>query len=320
MNMLANKVAIVTGAGRGIGRAHALELARLGAMVVVNDIGATGMGGDGPRDHAPADEVVAAIVAAGGRAIANRDNVADWAGAKSLVDAAVAEFGRLDIVVNNAAISRFATLDAVTQDDWEQTVSVNLNGTAAVCHWAAAHWRTVGPGDGRRIVNTSSGVGLTPVTGNPMYVATKAAIAALTIASALELAELGVRANALAPVARTRISEFVAGDAVKAPETGFDRMDPANIAVVVGYLSSPDCQLTGRIVGVIGDRVSVYDGWSVHAEIANGDRPWNTEGLTRAMSRLPIQSITRSQTLGGAVDYQTPPDEVLSKLAALAGR
>jgi hypothetical protein len=213
-----------------------------------------------------------------------------------------------------AGISRFATIDKVSRDDWEQTIAVNLTGTAAICHWAAAHWRTIGPGDGRRIVNTSSGVGLTPVRGNPMYVAAKAGVAALTVSCAIELADLGVCVNALAPVARTRISEFVAGDAVKAREGVFDHMNPDNAAAVVAYLASSECKFTGRVFGIVGGRLSLYEGWTVAQYIENHDQSWTIESLTRALANVPAQITSRAQTIGGVVEHLTPSNEVLNAL------
>src|SRR5262249_16960626 len=159
---------IVTGGGRGLGRAHAIALAKEGASVLVNDLGGD-FGGDGSSSRQPADEVVSSIVAGGGRAAIDTTDISDWDGASAIVDAAVKTFGRLDILVNNAGIARFATIDKLTRRDWERTIAVNLTGTAAMCHWAASHWRERGPEAGRRIINTTSGVGLTPPPGNPPY-------------------------------------------------------------------------------------------------------------------------------------------------------
>lgn len=316
MAELTGKVAIVTGGGRGLGRSHALELARLGAAVVVNDLGIASFTGDGANDTGPARDVVAEIIAAGGQAVADASDVADWDGARTLVQTATDAFGRLDIIVNNAAISRFATIDAITREDWEQTVSVNLTGTAAMCHWGAVHWRAAGPEGGRRIVNTSSGVGLMPVRGNPMYVASKAGVAALTVACAIELAELGVRANALAPVARTRISEFVAGDAVKAKEGVFDKMNPDNVAAVVAYLASPVCRFTGRVFGIVGSHLALYEGWSVNQHFDNGKR-WSIADMKAALADVPLQVHATSQSIPGAVPHTSPADDMLTALEAL---
>lgn len=316
MAPLAGKVAIVTGAGRGLGRAHALELSRMGASVVVNDLGVSSFTGDGDAED-PASEVAAEIVAMGGRSLADRSDVSDWDGAKALIDATTDAFGRLDIVVNNAAISRFATIDKISRKDWESSIAVNLTGTAAMCHWAAVHWSATGPSAGRRIVNTSSGVGLTPVTGNPMYVASKAGVAALTVACALELAELGVQANAIAPVARTRISEFVAGDAVKAPAGQFDKMNPDNVSSLVAYLASPACRFTGRVFGIIGSQLALYDGWSVAEHFDNNNTRWTQDELEKVLSTAPLQATTRSHSIPGVVPHSTPSDAVLAAIQAV---
>lgn len=316
MAELAGKVAIVTGAGRGIGRAHALALAREGAAVLVNDLGGE-FSGEGDASSGPADEVVRTIVAAGGRAIADTTDVSDWDQAADLVDAALTAFGRLDIVVNNAGVARFGTIDAVSRQDWERIVAVNLTGTGALCHWAAAHWRAQGPAAGRRIVNTSSGVGLTPYPNSPMYAAAKAGVAALTIACAIELAELGVRVNALAPVARTRISEFIAAPLVKPVPSGFDPMSPDHPAAVVTYLASPSCRFTGRVFGIIGDTVAIYDGWSVGRHVSNASQGWTLALLRGALAEVPAQQRGRSQGGTGVDELLTPPDAVLDALAEI---
>jgi len=314
--MLDGKVAIVTGGGRGIGRAHALALAREGAAVLVNDFGGE-FSGDGGRSSGPAQEVAEAIIAAGGRAAADTTDISDWDDAGAVVEAALEAFGRLDVVVNNAGVARFGTIDVVSRRDWERTIAVNLNGTAALCHWAAAHWREKGPQPGRRIVNTSSGVGLFPMPGNPMYVAAKAGVAALTIACAAELAGLGVRVNGVAPVARSRISEFVAGDLMKPVEDDFDRMDPGNVATVVAFLASPLCRFTGRIFGVVGDDLTVCDGWTVSRHLDNAEQSWTLETLQAALADVPVQQKVTEQAVKGVDLKLAPPQEVLEALAAV---
>ncbi len=319
--MLDGKVAIVTGGGRGIGRAHALALAAEGAAVLVNDLGSE-FTGDGDQDSGPAQEVAEAIIAAGGRAAADATDISDWDGVGGVVEAALQAFGRLDIVVNNAGVSRFATIDKVSRRDWERTIAINLTGTAALCHWAGAHWREQGPEAGRRIVNTSSSVGLTPLPGNPMYVAAKSGIAGLTIAAAVELADLGVRVNAVAPVARTRISEFVAvelmkSDFMKPVEQGFDPMDPANVANVVTFLASPLCRFTGRVFGVAGDNVTVYDGWTISTHVDNGRQGWTPEALRDALADVPAQQQVTEQIPDGEVQSLVPSQEALAALAAV---
>ncbi|MFD5545048.1 SDR family NAD(P)-dependent oxidoreductase, partial [Streptomyces sp. NPDC127079] len=230
--------------------------------------------------------------------------------------------GRLDIVVNTAGITRFGTIDAVSRRDWERTIAINLTGTAALGHWAAAHWREQGPEPGRSIINTSSAVGLAPGAGNPMYVAAKAGVAALTIALADELAELGVRVNALAPVGRSRISEFVAAnimksDFMKPVEQGFDRMAPENVGAVVAFLASPLCRFTGRIFGIVGDDLTVWDGWTVSHHLENGERIWTPEALQTALADVPLQQQVTDQALKGVHVKPTPTQEVLEALAAV---
>ncbi|MFD5258281.1 SDR family NAD(P)-dependent oxidoreductase [Streptomyces bobili] len=316
MTTLEGKVAIVTGGGRGIGRAHALALAAEGAAVVVNDPGAQ-FSGDGDANTGPAEEVTQAILEAGGKAVADTTDISDWDDADTVVQAAVKSFGRLDIVVNNAGISRFGTIDNISRRDWERTIAVNLNGTAALCHWAAAHWRAQGPEAGRRIVNTSSGVGLFPIPGNPMYVAAKAGVAALTIAAARELAELGVRVNGVAPVARSRISETVAPHLMKPVEEGFDRMGPENVAALVAYLASPLCRFTGRILGIVGDDLTVLDSWTVSRHLNNAGQRWTSDALEAALVDVPLQQEVAQQSLFGVETAQVPPQEVLAALEAV---
>ena len=316
MAHLNGKVAIVTGGGRGIGRCHALALAREGAAVLVNDLGGD-FSGEGSMDSGPAADVVREIVAAGGRAIADTTDISDWDQAGAIVEAAVRAFGRLDILINNAAVSRFASIDKVTRRDWERTIAVNLTGTAAMCHWASAYWRKQGPEAGRRIINTSSSVGLTPLPGNPMYVAVKAGVAALTISCAIELAELGVRVNGLAPVARSRISEFVVGPKMAAVPAGFDAMAPEHVAAVVSFLASPLCPFTGRIIGVVGDHVTVYDGWTIAHHVDNGEREWTIDTLHAALANIPAQQRGAKQSPKGVEPLVTPSDETLKRLAAI---
>lgn len=315
MAHLEGKVAIVTGGGRGIGRAHALALAREGAAVVINDLGGE-FNGEGDN-KAPAEQVVQEIVANGGRAVADSTDIADWDAVGGIVETALGAFGRLDILVNNAGIARFGTIDKITRLDWERTIAVNLTGTAALCHWAAVHWREKGPEAGRRIVNTSSGVGLTPLAGNPMYVSAKAGVAALTVSNAVELADLGVRANALAPVARTRISEFVAGEMMSKVPPGFDPMSAENVASVVVLLASPQCPFTGRVVGIMGDQLTIYDGWTAAHHVGNGNQAWTFDTLRDALGKMPTQQIGATQSMTGVDELRTPSDAVLSQLATV---
>ena len=312
---LQGKVALVTGAGRGIGRAHALALAEAGAAVLVNDFGGD-FRGEGESDATPANEVVGRIRATGGRALADTGNVADWEDARGMVERAVSAFGRLDIVVNNAGICRFATLDRMTPKDWDLQIAVNLTGTASVSHWAADHWSSLGPRPGRAIINTSSLAGTNPVAGSPAYCAAKAGVAAFTIAAAAELAPLGVRVNAIAPMARTRMTLAVDAhaDVLKPVDAAFDRVAPEHISPLVIYLASESCRFTGRVFGIEGDDLFLFDGWSATHYFNNDRRAWSAEKLANALSDLDPQDhgffIAPSKRIAGP----TPTDETLTVL------
>jgi NAD(P)-dependent dehydrogenase (short-subunit alcohol dehydrogenase family) len=266
------RIVIVTGAGRGIGRAHALEFAREGARVVVNDLGAE-LDGSG-SSSGPAGEVVDAIRAAGGEAIANGDDVADWQGAERLVQSALDEFGRLDVLVNNAGFLRDRMLVSTSEDEWDAVIRVHLRGHFGPTRFAAAHWREAaktGQTVDGRVINTSSGAGLMGSVGQGAYSAAKAGIAALTLVESAELGRYGVTANAIAPAARTRMTEEVFADTMAAPEGGFDAMAPENIAPIVVWLGSSDSrEVTGRIFEVEGGRLAVADGWQHGPEVDKG--------------------------------------------------
>jgi NAD(P)-dependent dehydrogenase (short-subunit alcohol dehydrogenase family) len=276
------RVVIVTGAGRGLGRAHALEFARQGARVVVNDIGAELDGSGGSTS--PAGQVVDAIRSAGGEAVVNSDDVADWDGARRLVTGAVEAFGRLDVVVNNAGIVRDRMLVSCDEDEWDAVVRVHLKGHAAVARFAADHWRArakAGEPVDARIVNTSSGAGLLGSVGQSAYSAAKAGIAALTLVQAAELGRYGVTANAIAPSARTRMTETVFADMMAAPDDAdaFDAMAPENVAPLVVWLGSPgSAHVTGRVFEVEGGKVSVADGWQHGPALDKGGR-WDPAEL-----------------------------------------
>lgn len=281
--LLEGKVAVVTGAGRGIGRAHALALSAAGARVVVNDLGSTDRG-EG-ADSSVAQSVVDEIRASGGEAVANTDSVADWQGARQIVQCAVDEFGDIDILVNNAGISRFAEIDVLTQADWDLTLAVNLTGTAATMHWVSAYWRESGVIRPRAVVNTSSPAGTNPIPMSTAYVATKAAVSAITAATSEPLSGMGAKVNAIAPIARTRLTDAVPFllEIMNRKEGNFDPGDPANISPLVVYLASPLCRFTGRTFGIDGSELYLFDGYSANAQFSNGPQRWTPEGLAEAL-------------------------------------
>ena len=274
------RVAIVTGAGRGIGREHALELARQGARVVVNDLG-VGNHGEG-NDPGPAAEVVDRIRTMGGEAITNGADVADGAQAKTLVGEAIARFGRLDVVVNNAGFVRDRMFVSASEEEWDAVIRVHLRGHFCVARHAAAYWRDeakAGRTPDARIVNTSSGAGLLGSVGQSAYSAAKAAIAALTLVQAAELGRYGVTANAIAPIARTRMTEAVFAGTMKKPDEGFDANDPANVAPFVAWLASAESRgVTGRIWEVTAGRISLMDGYREETRVDIGRR-WDPAEL-----------------------------------------
>ncbi|WP_428366535.1 SDR family oxidoreductase [Mycolicibacterium sp.] len=283
-----DRVAVVTGAGRGLGRAHALELAAQGAAVVVND---PGVAVDGTGATAgPAQDVVAEIEAGGGRAVADTSDISTWAGAERLITTALNTFGRLDVVVNNAGITRDRMLFNLAEDEWNAVIGVHLTGTAAMSRFAASYFRDeskAGRAVNGRIINTTSAAGLYGNAGQLTYSAAKAGILNLTLTSALELARYGVTVNAIAPAARTRMS---AGAPGLEQGEGFDRADPANNSPLVAWLASAESSaVTGRVFEVGGGYVGLADGWShgAHAEI---DRRWNADELGAVIPGLVQQS------------------------------
>lgn len=255
------RVCVVTGAGRGIGREHALLLAAHGAKVVVNDLGG-GLDGSG-TSAGPAQQVVDEITAAGGSAVANTDDISDWGGAERLVRQAVEEFGRLDVLVNNAGILRDRMLVNMSEAEWDAVIQVHLKGTAAPSHHAAAHWRErtkAGDEVDARIINTSSPSGLYGNPGQTNYGAAKAGIAAFTTIAAMELDRYGVTVNAIAPAALTRMTENLGMG--QAPEEVQEQMAPRWIAPIVCWLASSESRpVTGRVFDVTGMALSVSEGW-----------------------------------------------------------
>lgn len=318
--ILEGKVALVTGAGRGLGRTHALALAAAGAAVMINDLGGT-IDGQG-ADAGPAQAVALEIADSGGRAASDTHDVSSWDGAGALVAATVAAFGRLDIVVNNAGISAFNSIDRETPENWHRVIGVNLTGSAAVSHWAAAHWREAGPQAGRAIVNTGSPAGTNPLPGGPAYCVSKAGVAALTLASAYDLAELGVRVNAIAPMARTRMTLAVPMlDAIMATVTDrFDRVAPEHISQVMLYLASPDCDFTGRVFGCEGDDVFLFSGFSADTHINNGGAAWTPNALGQALADVDRQD--RGYAIAPSMRFPgpAPTDDVFEALATVSSQ
>ncbi len=265
----AGRTVIVTGAGRGLGRAHALAFAAEGANVVVNDVGAS-LTGEG-HDVGPAADVVSEIQAMGGRAIVNADDVSDWDGAGHMVAEAIDTFGTLDTLVCNAGIVRDRMIVNMSVDEWDAVMKVHLRGMFCPVRHAVDHWRTrskAGESVDARIVTTSSGAGLFGSVSQANYSAAKAGIAAFTIVSAVELGRYGVKINGIAPSARSRMTEEAFAEMMKRPDSGFDAMDPANVSPVVVWLGSSSCDVTGRMFESAGGQLSVADGWQ-HGEVAD---------------------------------------------------
>jgi NAD(P)-dependent dehydrogenase (short-subunit alcohol dehydrogenase family) len=290
MGELTGRTVLVTGAGRGIGRAEALHLASLGANVVVNDPGVSidGHGGD----ESVAAAVVEEIHALGGRALADTGSVTDWAAAGQMVERAVEAFGDLHAVVNNAATEVNKGLERLTEAEFDDVVAVKLKGTFAVSHWAAAHWRResdAGTKADRAIVNTSSGSGLyNPLPGQSNYAAANAAVAAMTTVHALELGRLGVRVNCIVPsMVRTRLTVQVPG-MDQAPADGLDPKDPAAIAPIVSYLVSDGCPLTGQFLSVRGGTVSASRGWTLGEHVHKDHEAWTVPELAQHLEALPL--------------------------------
>jgi len=280
MGALDGRIAIITGAGRGIGREYALLFASEGARVVVNDLGDA------------AQEVVDEIVAAGGQAVANNDDVADWDGGKRLVDAAIDAYGDLHVLVNNAGILRDRVLVNMSEDEWDAVIHVHLKGHFVPTRHAAAHWREqtkAGKEVKASVINTSSTSGLLGNPGQTNYGAAKAGIAAFTTIAATELSRYGIRVNALTPNARTRMTVETPGlaDLVAAPtdEAVFDAWDPANIAPLVAYLATEDCPATGKVYFILGGQIRLFQPWTLTDTLEKDDR-WTVAELQAEMHKL----------------------------------
>jgi NAD(P)-dependent dehydrogenase (short-subunit alcohol dehydrogenase family) len=290
MGALDGRVAIITGAGRGIGREHALLFAAEGAKVVVNDLGSAADGtGD---DRSPAEQVVDEIRTMGGDAIANADNVADWAGGERLVNAALEAFGDLHILVNNAGILRDRVIINMSEAEWDAVIAVHLKGHFVPTRFAAVYWRQrakAGDDVKASVINTSSTSGLFSNPGQSNYGAAKSGIATFTEIAAKELIRYGVRVNAIAPAARTRLTLATpgVGDQIQPPvEPGrFDVWDPANISPLVGWLATEGCPATGKVFYVQGGRVAVFQPWTIVEQVERDDR-WTIAELDDAMPKL----------------------------------
>src|SRR6266508_1218321 len=290
MGALDGRVAIITGAGRGLGREHALLFASEGAKVLVNDLGA-GPDGSG-ADRSAAEEVIDEIAAAGGQAVANHDDVGDWEGGRRLIEAAVEAFGRLDILVNNAGILRDRVLVNMSAEEWDAVIHVHLRGHFVPTRWAAAYWRErvkEGNDNQASIIHTSSTSGLLGNPGQTNYGAAKAGIGAFSIICAKELARYGVRSNCIAPAARTRLTEATPGlgEMVAPPEDAaqFDVWDPANVSPLVAYLATADCPFTGETFFVQGGIVRRMEPWKMGPGIERDTR-WTLEELAAELPKL----------------------------------
>lgn len=283
MGALDGRVAIITGAGRGIGREHALLFAREGAKVVVNDLGA---GNDGAgADAGPAKQVADEIVAAGGQAVANTDDIASWAGGDNIVKQAVDAFGSLDVVVNNAGILRDRFIAQMSEAEWDAVIHVHLKGHFAVLRHAAEYWKNkakAGQAVHASVINTASASGtFLPNAGQVNYGAAKAGIAAMTLVAAAELERYGVRVNAIAPVARTRLTEAtpgLIGEMMAKPkdEGAFDAFNPAEVSPLVAYLASAGCKVTGQLFAVQGGMIAPATNWQL-GEAVTTDGPWTVD-------------------------------------------
>ena len=300
MGICDGRVVIVTGAGRGLGRAHALEFARQGARVVVNDLGVAldGSGGDG----GPADEVVQRIRDAGGEAFTHGADVTSFEQTKALVDETIATFGRLDVVVNNAGFVRDRMFVSCSEEEWDAVTQVHLKGHFCLSRHAAEHWRNqskAGKDVDARIINTSSGAGLRGSIGQSAYSAAKAGIATLTLIQAVELGRYGVTANAIAPSARTRMTEEFFADTMAKPEdSSFDLMDPANVSPLVVWLGSSEAKdITGQCFELSGGEICVNDGWRMGPKVDKGAR-WEPDEVGAAVHDLLSKAVPNEPVHG----------------------
>jgi NAD(P)-dependent dehydrogenase (short-subunit alcohol dehydrogenase family) len=301
MGIVDNRTVIITGAARGLGRAYALGFAAEGANVIVNDIG-TSIHGEG-RDTSAADAVVAEIIADGGKAIANYEDITDWDAAKRIVEAAVAAFGDLHVVVNNAGIVRDRMFVSATPEEWDATMHVHLRGHFCLARHAVDYWRACGK-EGHavdaRIINTSSGAGLQGSIAQAAYSTAKGGIAALTLVQAAELGRYGITANALAPSARTRMTEQAFAEKMAITDDAFDAMDPANIAPTVVWLgSAASAHVTGCVFELEGGKIMLEDGWREGPFTDSGKR-WDPADVGSAVDQLLASRMPPRKVWGTA--------------------
>ena len=314
---LKGKVALVTGAGRGLGEAHALALAAAGAKVVVNDVGVTAAG------LALAQTVADSIVALGGIALADTSDISLWSSAASLVERTIAEFGEIDILVCNAGVCIPTRFGSLAEADWCRMMDVNVKGMVALIDAVTKQWQQTGPRAGRAIVCTASPAGAHPAPPLSLYGVTKAAVLAIAQVAAQELAPLGVRVNALAPIARTQmLAAAMSGrpvdlDRIMPCDPDYDLYDPAHVARLVLYLVSSLCPYTGRLFGVRADTIYVFEGWDAAHHIDNAGKAWTTETLAAALASVPRQEQTRIISSQGQFSSPCPHDATVNALDAV---
>lgn len=315
--VLRGKVALVTGAGGGLGEAHARALAAAGAAVMVNDLGGPAHG-KGGADATQAQAIASSISQAGGIAISDGSDISSWSQSARLVERTVAEFGRLDILVNNAGICRPTAFGKTVEEDWSRLMDVNAKGMTALIEAATRHWQSIGPEPDRSIVCTASPAGTFPHSPLGLYGVTKAAVLAIAHVAAQELAPLGVRVNSLAPVARTRMMQAAMEgsraniDAIMPCDPDYDLYHPEHVAQLVLYLVSPLCRFTGRLFGVRADDIFLFDGWDASHHVHNDANVWTTEGLAKALLSLPLQQPTRIIGPKGRHETNCPADGTLA--------
>ncbi|MFI6309653.1 SDR family oxidoreductase [Nocardia fusca] len=301
----AGRVAVVTGAGNGLGRAHALSLAAAGAKVVVNDIGGA-LDGTGASGF-PAQSVVDEIVAGGGEAVADTSDISTMDGAGALIGQAIDTYGNIDVLVNNAGILRDRTVVTMSEAEWDAVIAVHLKGTFATVHHAAKHWRArskQGLENDARVINTSSTSGLFGSFGQTNYGAAKAGIAAFTIIASIELAGYGVTVNAIAPTAMTRMSEGTAGIQQLAQDRD---MAPESVSPVVVWLGSPQSRdVTGRVFAVIGGTIAVLEGW-VYGPESHRDERWTVEDVGAVLPDLVARAAPNADVFGKRPGFAAQP-------------